>query len=632
MVPLPTTDKTLKEFMSYKNRTGGEIVDRYFELVEKKMHQEARRLRCYASYWHLHLFIYFYLEDLATSPFADYHKTILNAIPHGERDRRINILAPRGSSKTTLLTLVYPLHRILYAPFDAIMGFAVEKFITIITYSETNAKNRLRGMIYVLETKKQIRADFGERRQKGATWGVKEFFVRTGIGDEVCYVLGVTRGGEVRGNVFYNARPTLIILDDIDKVDLLLNAENRAKDQDWFFASVMPAGEPGLTNFIVIDTLKHEESLAALLMDKAGWRTIFLRAIISPQEIKPHPTAEVLWRNWENLYANRLWKDEKRKAEALKFYEENKEEMERGVKSLWPARLTYYKMRTEIVDSGLDFVMREYQNDISHTTFRIFNMSEASWFDIDEKGLLVHDWRLALTDDDNEDPLRRVGWDDIAGVSIYHDWAGGQEVLRNDYAAIVAVAWQKKITGVTSEDTRDTMNGQYGYVLDAWLERVPQSRQIRQMFDMVDRVREMLWAVSDMNVRLGYEQMIDNTGTANDSYQRNFRLERENRGRAYDDLVINAISQSGVKKQVRIDSMEGPVAYGQLSFNIKQLDPEFVRQMSQYPGADYDDGPDALQGALRQSLRPFPKDRQHGRPVDDWTHPSQTTGKKGLKL
>ena len=629
MVPLPVTDEKLKEFMSYKNRTDGEIVDRYYNLIKEGNHNAARRLRCYASYWHLHLFIYFYLEDLATSPFADYHKTILNAIPHGERNRRINILAPRGSSKTTLLTLVYPLHRILYAPFDAILGYHTEKFITIITFSETNAKNRLRGMIYVLETKKEIRADFGERRQKGATWGVKEFFVRSGIGDELIYVLGVTRGGEVRGNVFYNARPTLIILDDIDKVDLLLNPENRAKDQDWFFASVMPAGEPGVTNFIVIDTLKHEESLAALLMDRAGWRTIFLRAIISPQEIKPHPTAETLWKKWENYYANRMRTDEERKAEALKFYNENKEEMERGVESLWPARLTYYNMRTEIVDLGLDFVMREYQNDISHTTFRIFDMHEASEFEIDEKGLLVSDWRLTIKDE--EEGLRRVKWDDIAGVSIYHDWAGGQEVLKNDYAAIVAVAWHKKISGVTAEFARDTMNGQYGYVLHAWLDRVPQSQQIRKMFDIVGEVQEVFHHVRDLQIRVGYEMMIDNTGTANDSYQRNFRLERDNRGRGFQDLSIQAVSQSGVQKLLRITAMEGPVAYGQLSF-FKHLDPEFIRQMSQFPGADHDDGPDALQGSLRQSLRPFRKDRDRFAPQDEWTQYTDQKQKSGLKL
>lgn len=631
MVPLPVTDEKMKEFLSYQHRDENEIVSRYFELLSEGAHESARRLRCYASYWHLNLFIYFYLEDLATSPFEDYHKKILHAIPHGKRNQRINILAPRGSSKTTLLTLVYPLHRILYAPFDQIMGFHHEKFIVIITYSEANAKNRLRGLTYVLESKRDIISDFGRRRKKGETWGVKEFFALTGIGDELIYVLGVTRGGEVRGNVFYNARPTLIILDDIDKVDLLMNPENRAKDQDWFFGAVMPAGEPEVTNFIVIDTLKHEESLAAILQDRAGWRTVYYRAIISPANVKPHPTAEDLWKQWENIYANRLISDEERKVEARKFYEENEAEMDAGVQSLWPARLKYYFIREEIVNSGLDFVMREYQNDISHTSFRVFNMQEASWFEIDEKGILVHDWRLAM-DDEEEEGLRRVKWDDIAGVSIYHDWAGGQEVLKNDYAAIVAVAWQKKIPGVTSEDARDTMNGQLGYVLHTWLDRVPQSRQIKEMFEIIEDVREMLHPIRDLPIRLGYERMIDNTGTGNDSYQRTFRLERENRGERFSDLRIQEISQSGVQKHIRIVSMEGPVAYGQLSF-YKHLNPEFTKQMSQYPGADHDDGPDALQGALRQSLRPTHDDRRKPRRADDeWTHRRGQQRQRGLRL
>ena len=72
------------------------------------------------------------------------------------------------------------------------------------------------------------------------------------------------------------------------------------------------------------------------------------------------------------------------------------------------------------------------------------------------------------------------------------------------------------------------------------------------------------------------------------------------------------------RKETRIDTLVGPVSYGHLSFH-EDINHEFVRQMSQYPVADFDDGPDALQGAIRSILRPTPAKQKEYRPLDEYT-------------
>ncbi|MCY4129736.1 MAG: hypothetical protein OXG15_10930, partial [Gammaproteobacteria bacterium] len=392
---------TKEEIEAVRDKPKEELKALYLQLVKDGENELAEHIEFIACYWHLDWFILRYIPKLATKPFKKYHLDILNAIPHGQRNRNINILAPRNSSKTTLTTLVYPLHRILYSPFDKIMGHYIEKFIVIMTQNKGKMFRRMRTLMNELEKNTLIRDDFGDRSAETGAWSNEEFLVRLGIGDvgtkeeECCAVLGLTRGMEIRGENVDYVRPTLILIDDIDVVDELRNPANREKDRDWFFADVMPAGVPEITNFMMIDTLKHEEALSANLMKNPAWYTIFLRAFSKPINLKPHPTAEPLWEKWENIYMNKnLYPNDRVRLEkAESFYEENKAKMNEGVDGLWPEMITYRMIREYICSRGYDYVMMEYQNSIEHTTSRYFEMNKAAMFTVEEGGVWVTDRR-----------------------------------------------------------------------------------------------------------------------------------------------------------------------------------------------------------------------------------------------
>ena len=66
----------------------------------------------------------------------DFHKEIINTLLRLDNGEKLAVVAPRGHAKTTLCSLIYPLHRIL---------FGEEHFILLISESETQSK-------YLLET------------------------------------------------------------------------------------------------------------------------------------------------------------------------------------------------------------------------------------------------------------------------------------------------------------------------------------------------------------------------------------------------------------------------------------------------------------------------------------------------
>ena len=577
------TPPSREELEAYREIPKEKVITTYVELMKIGETDLAHRLRCYASYWHRDLFMFFYMAKWATAPFKDYHVEILHAIPHGVRDRRINILAPRGSAKSTMCALVYPLHRILYAPFDQVMGYDIDKFIIIITVSEGKMKARLRDIMRPLADKSSypaIHDDFGDRSKDTMIWSSAEFHARLGISDEIGVVRGMSRGKEVRGELEDGSRPTLFIIDDIDSVEDLLNPQSREKDQDWFLAGVMQAGIPEMSNFIMIDTLKHEESLAALNRERPAWETIFLRAFNEPEKLRPHPTAEHLWEEWENIYTNLSLKSRRNTADA--FYEEHKEEMLEGVDGLWPERITYRLVRSKILDEGYDFTMREYQNDISLTSFRMFDMGNASIFTVQDDGFWVEDERL-------EDGMRRVKWEDFVVVcrSIMIGLAD-KKISKNDFFCYRhGLHGRKRYRTLTKKMCTDTMKrSNMDMCLAQSLNAPPPDRQIASIFDMADHAMDTLVHIPNLVIHIGYEEIIDGTGRANPDYKRNFMREREKRSKQFHQLTIQSIPQGGVKKETRINTLAGPINFGWLSFN-QNLSHEFRRQISMYPTADH---------------------------------------------
>jgi len=80
-------------------------------------------------------------------------------------------------------------------------------------------------------------------------------------------------GQQVRGILYGDNRPDLIIVDDLEDAESVRSDEQRAKTKAWFFEDVINSINRSRKDWkiVVIGTLLHEDSLLANLLEDPSW-------------------------------------------------------------------------------------------------------------------------------------------------------------------------------------------------------------------------------------------------------------------------------------------------------------------------------------------------------------------------
>lgn len=536
-------------------------------------------------FWRLAGFAYYFCPDFTEVKWGRHHEAIYDALDAslGKRGHQINIVAPRSSAKSTIVTNFLPLHSLYFKSCYEIMNFRPYHFIIILSQSESLAKMMVRDI------KNKIEYDENFRWLLGSEWGITRM-----ITSNNSQIIPKGRRAQTRGSRFGPHRPDLCLSDDYDHAEEALNPEVRAKNQLWFDTDYLRCGDPlpdKKTNFINVDTIKHEEATASLLRYRAGWQNLFFQAIEDPPDLW-HPTAENLWRQWEKLYTDMSLETAERNALANAFYERNRDKMTAGVKELWPEKITYLDIRKEICDMGYFPVLRELQNSTRDPSQALFDMQSALYFDIKQEGFLRDDDVL-------------VQWRQMAGATIFLDWAGGKDIADNAFAAVVGVVWVPLPGSGTSRNASSIMDGVHGYVISADLRRMGATEQISACFEMYQYIRATVQN-RDFKIRLGIEGFVQDVWHAQQQViERDFRTQRE----THDiDIKLEWLTRLRNKFD-RIDALQPLIRNRWLGFK-NGLQNEFMKQMMQYPTADFLDGPDALEGACQLRVSRFNKEIQ----------------------
>ena len=192
------------------------------------------QLRAHAGYVYPDTFVENYIRNISYRmlKLKPFHIQILSTIKPGEYDKQINVQAPRGTGKTTLVNRLIPLWRICYKAFDLVMDRQPEEFILIVGRNERMAVQRLIEIRRVIEQNPLIRRDFGDL--VGTSWTETETETRNGIG-----LRPLGRGASPRGALLGDVRPTLKLCDDIEDSKRCLNPILREEDRDWFMTDFM---------------------------------------------------------------------------------------------------------------------------------------------------------------------------------------------------------------------------------------------------------------------------------------------------------------------------------------------------------------------------------------------------------
>ncbi len=464
-----------------------------------------------------------------------------------------SVASPRGSAKSTLTTLILPIHDILYQ---------LERYIVIISATLKQAKQRLKNLKAELLTNELLREVYGKFLYNKKDWSVKSINVN-GVQIDV-----FSAGTELRGITHHEFRPTKVILDDCEDSDAVESAEQREKLLAWFQEVIENLGDR-YTHLDVIGTILHPESLLATLLKRPDFNGNIYRSIIQFSE------NTALWGRWQALYTNLA--DAKRATTARLFFNAHRQEMLKGTHVLWQAKEDYYELMCQMTTRGRRAFFKEKQNQPYHPESRIFDPEHFNYFRIEGDNIVRECRARSETADAGQAQQQQVSLNDLTIFGFLDSALGssrGKRRQSGDYAAIATVG-------------RDPHG--YLYVLDLWVKRTPPTKQIEQLFELHQRWHYQLF------------------GIETNCFQKLLLLpleeERKRRKQAGEqwDLAVREVTHKQNKVE-RIMRIEPAVANGWIVFN-RQLPALFFQQCEEFPCGSHDDALDTLEGAVSLSAR-----------------------------
>ncbi len=211
---------------------------------------------------------------------ADFQWELCKILPDREL-RFLEIIGFRGSAKSTLSSLAFPLYAGLEQP-------EVYPFIIPIGDTGQQAALNIANIKNELETNELLRFDYGivpeKKKFKNPTptlesdeeWQAKNMLLNNGV-----RYLARSRGQKVRGLKHRQFRPKLITADDPEDLRWVKKRENRDETEKWYRGEVMPAGDRD-TRYILIGNYLHENALMAR-MKKSGLFRVIEIPLIDPE-------------------------------------------------------------------------------------------------------------------------------------------------------------------------------------------------------------------------------------------------------------------------------------------------------------------------------------------------------------
>ncbi|HUV81277.1 MAG TPA: hypothetical protein VMW21_02025 [Patescibacteria group bacterium] len=234
------------------------------EIIEAML--KDRRIRLNIVKRSHKFFFYFYFTHYTEFEIAPFHEEMFH-ITQDTKIRSAVIVAFRGSSKSTIFSLSFPLW--------AILGEQRIKFVLILSQTQQKAQMLLQQIKYELETNGFLKRDLGPFQEERNQWNMVSLYLPR-------YNAKITIASteqSVRGLRHKQYRPQLIICDDLEDMDSVKTIEGREKVYNWFMGEVLPAGAKQ-TRLMIVGSLLHGDSFIRRLqkniestkMNKAVYR------------------------------------------------------------------------------------------------------------------------------------------------------------------------------------------------------------------------------------------------------------------------------------------------------------------------------------------------------------------------
>jgi len=195
-----------------------------------------------------------------TPPF---HHEVYSALADDD-EKRVLIAAPRGTAKSTVTTLIYPLWRLAFKRSDEDM------FMVIISESQAQSINFLSRIKYHLTHSQNFKNTFGDMGPNTAQrWTHTDVVLANGT-----RIIAVGTGQRVRGFIEGDTRPNLIIVDDFESELNAFTPEARAKNRKWMTEAVIPSlSDDG--KICMIGTVISEDCFLYWAKESETWKVLW---------------------------------------------------------------------------------------------------------------------------------------------------------------------------------------------------------------------------------------------------------------------------------------------------------------------------------------------------------------------
>ena len=223
------------------------------------------------------MFFSFYFPHYVKYETAPFQKEMFY-LTEREDIKNLSVVAFRGSGKSTIMTMSYPIW--------AILGVQQKKFVLILCQTKSQAKQHMINLKRELETNQLLKNDLGPFQEENDEWGSSSLV----FSNSNARITAASTEQSIRGLRHNQHRPDLIICDDVEDIASTKTREGRNKTYEWLTAEVIPTGDKN-TRFIIVGNLLHEDSLIMRIredMDKGKIKGVF----------KAYPLmedSEILW-------------------------------------------------------------------------------------------------------------------------------------------------------------------------------------------------------------------------------------------------------------------------------------------------------------------------------------------------
>lgn len=342
-------------------------------------------------------------------------------------------------------------------------------------------------------------------------------------------------GQRLRGRRRREHRPSLIVCDDLQNDNHIISAVARDRSRSWFHGTLLKVGNND-TNIINLATALHREAIALELRELPGWTSKVFRAL------EEFPLGTHMWEKWESIYTN--IDNPMHEDDARTYYERNRNSMDEGAVLLWPEHEDLYSLMKMRCESGRTAFEREKQNspvNPEHCEWPEEYFEESIWFE-----------------DFPANTLARA---------ITLDPSKGRDSQRGDYSAFIMIAVD-----------RDGC-----FYVDSDLARRPVPEIVSAGVECYLKFRPDIFAIET-------NQFQD--------------LLREDFSRAFSGAGFPSVEpyplENRINKKVRIRRLGPLLSTRRIRFKSGSGSNKIlVHQLKSFPVGDHDDGPDALEMAVR---------------------------------